>query len=373
MKTIAHILPFPSVGGTEHATLRITQAVDASRFRSIAFHLPEAQTVRDFFRRAGVACAVYEPAEPSYRHASRYMRASAAIARDLKRHGVDLVHCADLLAAQHAAIAGWLARVPVLCHVRNRYDSISRRDWTFLWPVRRFVFVSRNSWQHFGYPVTEPRGTVVYDGIDIQQISANDDPVAIRREFGISPDAPLVGMVARVAIQKDYPTLLKAARRVVDDRPDVRFLVVGDNATAANRTHYEQVLEMLAAQQLTGSFLFTGQRQDVPRILNALDVFVLSTHVEGLPLVILEAMACGKPVVATAVDGIPEIVEHDRSGLVFPHQDDAQLAMHILALLRDRAVAGRLGQAARHVVRTRFTREQFAAGMNDVYGRLLQV
>jgi glycosyltransferase involved in cell wall biosynthesis len=372
VKTIAHVLPYPAVGGTEHATLRIAKSVDPSRYASIAFRLPEADQVEALFTDAGVPCTIYEPAVPSYGHARRYLQTSAAMAREFKRHRVDLVHCADLLAAHHAALAGWLARLPVLCHVRNRFEVISWRDRSFLWPVRRFVFVSRNTWQHFGLRVPPARGVVVYDGIDGSPAALDADEAAgVRRELGIAPDSPLIGMVARVAPQKDYTTLAKAAARVLADYPGARFLVVGDNSTDANRDHYTRVRTLLGECGVSDAFVFTGQRRDVPRILGALDVFVLSTHQEGLPLVILEAMSHGKPIVATEVDGIPEMVTHEETGLLFGHEDDRQLAVHILDLLRDRAKAERLGSAGRRLVKTRFSAERFAAGMNEVYSRLL--
>ena len=372
MKTIAHVLPYPAVGGTEHATLRIAKSLDPSRYASIAFHLPQADPVEALFTDARVPCTIYEPSEPSYGHARRYLQTSSALARAFKRHKVDLVHCADLLAAHHAALAGWLARVPVLCHVRNRFDVISWRDRSFLWPVRCFVFVSRNTWEHFGFRVPPSRGLVVYDGIDGAPAALDaDDAASVRRELGIAPDVPLIGMIARVAPQKDYPTLVRAAARLLADYPGARFLVVGDNSSDANREHYASVRTMLGEYGVSDAFVFTGQRRDVPRILGALDVFVLSTHQEGLPLVILEAMSHGKPIVATEVDGIPEMVTHEETGLLFPHGDDQQLAVQILGLLRDRAKAERLGSAGRHLVRTRFSAERFATSMNEVYSRLL--
>ena len=372
MKKIAHVLPFPAVGGTEHATLRIAKAVDASRFTSVAFHLPAAESVTQFFSAAGVPCTPYEPAVPSYRHAAHYLRASLAIARDFRRQRVDLVHCADLLAAQHAGLAGWLARIPVLCHIRNRFDVISRRDCSFLWPVRRFVFVSRHTQRHFACRVAPSRGAVVYDGIDVLPVTTlGDDAADVRRELGIAPAAPLIGMVARVAPQKDYPTLAKAAARVLAEDPRTRFLVVGDYSSEANREHHARVRAILDQCGVGHAFVFTGQRQDVTRLLRAIDVFVLSTHREGLPLAVLEAMSCGKPVVATSVDGIPEIVENGRTGLLFPHQDDRQLAIHILALLGDPRMAAELGDSARRFVEAQFTTKQFASSMNEVYSQLL--
>lgn len=373
-QTIAHILPFPAVGGTEHGTLRIAKAIDPARFRNVAYCLPEAEPVRAFLTDAGVACAVYEPAVPSYGHPAGYLRPSLKLAREFRRRKVDLVHCADLLAAYQAALAGWLARIPVLCHIRGRFDSISRRDRSFLWPVRRFVFVSQNTWQHFAARVPASRGQVVYDGIDLSEAG---DPAAnrhaVHREFNIPEQAPIVGMLARVAPQKDYATLAKAAVRVLQAEPEARFVIVGDYASdGIYRDLYKQVRRMLENCGVNASFVFTGHREDVARFLSAIDIFVLSTHREGLPLVILEAMAHAKPVIATAVDGIPEIIADGETGLLFPHEDHEQLAAHIVRLLRDRRRATELGDAGRRLVETRFSRAQFAEAMNALYADVLQ-
>src|SRR5689334_19038158 len=93
--TIAHVLPFPSVGGTEHATIRLAKSVDASRFSSIAFCLRGAEPVSAFIANAGIRSVSYDPAVPSYRHAASFLRSSLALAREFRRHRVDLVHCAD--------------------------------------------------------------------------------------------------------------------------------------------------------------------------------------------------------------------------------------------------------------------------------------
>ena len=369
---IAHILPYPSVGGTEHATLRIAKAVDPTRFDSIAFCLSDAEPVRAMVTKCDVPCATYDPPVPSYRHANAYLRSSVQLARQLLRRQVDIVHCADLLAAHQVALAGRLAGLPVLCHIRNRFEDISRRDRSFLWPVHKFVFVSRDTWRHFAYTVSPDRGTVLYDGVDVPPPEDDaQDRVSVRREFGIPEHAPLIGMMARVAPQKDFSTLARAAVRILQREPNARFLVAGDYASQKNFAHYQRVQAEVQACGVARSFIFTGYRQDVPRLINALDVFVLSTHCEGLPLVILEAMARGKPVVATAIDGIPEVVHDTESGLLFPHEDYETLATHIAGLLNDRAWSRRLGEAGRRLVGSAFSSTQFAQGMNAVYESML--
>jgi glycosyltransferase involved in cell wall biosynthesis len=374
MARIAHILPWPAVGGTEHATLRIALAVDRDRFASVAFCVPGADAVRTLFEQEGFECATYQPATPSYRRAIGFIRDSIRLARQFRRRRIDLVHCADLLAAHHAALAGWLARVPVVCHIRNRFDDVSRRDCSFLWPVKRFVFVSQSTWEHFGCQVIDRRGLVVYDGIDVMPRPTSAGAAAdVRREFGIPGDAPIIGMIARVAPQKDYPTLIRAAARVLAVEPCARFLIAGDHSSAQTyRDHFALVNSVLAKERVGNAFIFAGHRQDVTRLLSALDVFVLSTHWEGLPLVVLEAMAQGKPVVATAVDGIPEIVHDESTGLLVAHEDVDHLADRLTRLLVDREWASRLGRAGRDLVQREFTVRRFGDHMNALYDDMLE-
>lgn len=373
--TVAHVLPWPSIGGTEQATLRVARAVEPLGFRSVAFRLKGAHALGEMFRAAGFETAEYEAVPPSYRHPRAFLRNSFALAREFRRRRVSLVHCSDVLGAYYAALAGRLARLPVLCHVRCAFPEVSRREQGFLAPVNKFAFVSRDAWRTFGYKVPARRGAVVYDGMEVSGAGRDEEARReVRREFGLAADAKIVGMVARVAPAKDFETLAKAAARVLFDDPGVRFMVVGDNSReAVHREHYEKVKATLEALGVTRSFIFTGFREDVPRLFGAFDVFVLSTHGEGLPLVILEAMARGVPVVATEVGGIPEVVRHGETGLLHSHGDEEGLAAHVSELLSDAARAGALGEAGRRAVESEFGRERFAAEVAALYRELLHV
>jgi glycosyltransferase involved in cell wall biosynthesis len=293
--------------------------------------------------------------------------------RAFRAHQVDLVHCADIDAALQVAPAGRLAGVPVLCHIRNPWTSMLRREALVLSVVDTFVFVSQDTWSTFAYRVGPARGRVLYDGLDVQAPPEPASRAEMRRELGIAEGVPVIGMTARVSEQKDYITLARAAKRVLDVVPAARFVIVGDHERhAAHREHFSLVQRELERLGVAQAFVFTGFRSDVARVMAAFDVFVLSTHFEGLPLVILEAMAMQLPVVATAVTGIPELITSDSVGLLAPHEDDETLARHLLALLNDPARARRVAVAGRELVERQFSARVFGENIAALYADALR-
>lgn len=366
---IAHVLPWPAVGGVEVGTLRVAQAVEGDDFRSVAYCLEEALPVRNMFEASGIPVATYTAAPPSYRHPSTCWGAARSLARDLRRRRIGVIHCGDLLAGYYAVLAGKLARIPVLCHVRCIFDHISLRDQSFLWWIDHFVFVSESIRRQFAYRSGAQTGSVIYDGIPITDPPVDGDTV--RAEFGISPGAPVIGMVARIAPAKDYTTLVQAAAILLRAVPTVRFLIVGDYTSAREyREHYEIVRTMLKEAGISSSFIFTGHRQDVARLSAAMDVCVLSTHGEGVPLALLEAMALGKPVVATDVGGIPDLIRDRETGLLHRRGDAEHLAALLTELLQNPDRAKALGERAFQDVRTRFSCRAHAAELAKLYRKL---
>ncbi|MBA2379874.1 MAG: glycosyltransferase [Blastocatellia bacterium] len=348
-----------------------------STFRSIAL-FPSDESAREspvkrLFEDAGFDTGEYAKAEPSFRRPMNFLNASRSIAREIKRRGIHLVHCSETLAAHYSAFGGRLAGVPVLCHVRNRIEEISFRDQTFLRPVSHWAFVSKDTWDHFPYRVRAERGTVLYDGIELAPLCSNDERHQYRTEWKIPKEATVIGMIARVAPQKDYETLIRAAAEVVKAEPNVRFMIVGDhNQADAHREHYNLIRKDIVGLELERYFIFTGFQANVTKFLDLMDIFVLSTNAEGLPLVIIEAMARNKPVVATAVDGVPEIVIQGETGFLVPHNDHLSLASRLLTLIQDPIVANQFGEAGFRAAQTKWSSGRFAKDLNELYLRVLK-
>ncbi|HVG27014.1 MAG TPA: glycosyltransferase [Acidobacteriaceae bacterium] len=367
--TIAHLLPWPSLGGVEIATIRLI-ATTAHLFRHVTFCIRGSADLIAACEGAGASVVEYTPPEPSLRHFPRFRRESERVAEELRRSGAQIAHCSETKAAYHNSLAALMARVPLITHVRSRYSTVPFRERLTLLPVKRYVFVSEDSRRQFAVKVPDRKASVLYDAVAVPDERV--DVAAVREELGLASGAPVVGMVARVNPQKDYFTLAEAAVKVLERRPETRFVVVGDNAEVElNRRHYGEVRARLQQMGIEASFLFTGFRSDIPRLVAAMDVFVLSTHREGLPLSILEGMGMGKAVVATAVDGIPEVITDGVTGLLHAHQDSEGLAAAILECIEDPAKARAMGEAARELVRTKYNPEVYAENVERIYREVL--
>ncbi len=163
---------------------------------------------------------------------------------------------------------------------------------------------------------------------------------SVRRELGLPPDALAIGTIGRLSAQKGQRDLLDAAAQVTSEFSDVHFVLVGDGDLRPD-------LEARAAALGLGErIVFAGHRADIPAVLAALDVVCISSTYEGTPLALFEAMAAGKPIVSTAVDGCREILEHERTGLLTPPRDPDALARALVRVRRDADLRRGLGAAA---------------------------
>jgi len=204
--------------------------------------------------------------------------------------------------------------------------------------------------------------TTIRLGLELDQfLDTESHRGELRRELGIDADAPLVGIVGRLVPIKAPELFLQAAVKVREALPSAQFLVVGDGER-------RQELETLADHLgLKASVHFLGWRRDLVRVYADLDVVVLSSLNEGSPVVLIEALASARPVVATAVGGVPEVVINGQTGLTVPVSDVASLSESILTLLRDRALADRLGQAGRQHVYPRYDSSRLVDDVRQLY------
>jgi glycosyltransferase involved in cell wall biosynthesis len=188
---------------------------------------------------------------------------------------------------------------------------------------------------------------------------------SFRRELSLNNGAPLVGIVGRIFPIKNHRLFLDGAARIAAVEKSARFVIVGDGAL---RRQMEEHTDRLG---ITDRVIFTGWRRDLPRIYSDLDALVVSSDNEGTPVSAIEAMASGCPVVATRVGGLPDLIADGETGHLVPLRNADSLAAAVLRLLRDRATARRIGQAARANVAERFTTERLVGDIERLYTDLL--
>ncbi|MEZ4683883.1 MAG: glycosyltransferase family 4 protein [Caldilineaceae bacterium] len=176
----------------------------------------------------------------------------------------------------------------------------------------------------------------IYSGIDVEHLRSDVDRATVCARFGLDPDRPIVGMIGRLSPQKAPLDFVQAAKLVLQSNPDVQFILVGDGPLTP---------EVAAAIGAESRIKMLGYRNDVPEILRILDIFALASLWEGLGRAMTEAMLMAIPVVATAVNGIPELVKHGETGLLSPPQAPAQLAANLVRLLDNPIEAQSMGQS----------------------------
>jgi glycosyltransferase involved in cell wall biosynthesis len=207
---------------------------------------------------------------------------------------------------------------------------------------------------------------VIYNGIDPSKLTCDSEAVAqVRQRLNIPPASKVVGMIARMFPAKRHDIFLQAAAMVNRTIPDTRFVLVGDGPL---RSHLEKLSQELG---LASKVIFSGEQRDVVPYLSTFDVFALSSNTEGLSLSICEAMALGKPVVATDVGGNQELVEDGRTGLLVPIGDAQGLAEAIIRLLQDPDTAWSMGQRGKEKIIAQLGLERYVNEYQSLYEETL--
>ena len=303
-----------------------------------------------------------------------------ALIRRLRTQPADVVHTHRYKDTVLGAIAAKLTGVPGLIRTvhgqtepmrgweRAKFRAYEALDTLALRSFAdRVVAVSRRmaaGLEESGY---EPGAVVaIHNGVDLRRIRPARARDEVRGELGIAAGTPLIGTVGRLSPVKGHAHLLRAARLILESEPAARFLIVGDGPLQA---------ELAASARELGighACLFVGARADVYDLLAAMDTFVLSSLDEGIPMALLEAMALGRPVVATAVGGIPEVVTHRASGLLVGARDERALADACLELTRHPDRARMLGACARRTVEEEFSHERNGLALVDAYRAIVR-
>jgi len=292
----------------------------------------------------------------------------------MRVHRYSLVHTHLLKADFVGAMAARVARVPVVISSKHNDERPLRNSvWGFLHGLStrlddQVIVISDHVGEYMAAVGRVDRRKMrrIYYGLDW---AVYDEPMAgpaVREEFQLGDETFVLGIVARLAPQKGYRYLLEALTQVIAKRPEVRLLIVGDDPFYNFRAELKAWVQTL---RLQNHVIFTGIRHDVPRLMRGLDLLVSPSLWEGFGLVLLEAMAARKPILASRVSAIPEIVVDGETGRLVPPGDTDALAQGILYFLEHPDEGCRMGQAGRERLERLFPLRKMIAETAEVYER----
>jgi L-malate glycosyltransferase len=364
-----------NIGGTERQFVHVANGLDPSRFEVEIACFDYVGPLLQVLRR-DVPVHLYSAKGSFYNRHS--LRSQWRLAKDIRTRRIDIVHA-----------YGWYPNVfaipPARLSLRPRIIASVRDVGAYMTPLKvralklscslsDCVLVNSRAGRDWllAQGVREEKIEVIRNGICVPALTGGKREQgrgSIRKEFGITENVPICACIGRVVSGKGIDFYLRAARILADENKDVRFLMIGALSAEQN---YKSEMEVLARElNLDGRVFFTGQRENVGEILHEIDIVVHPSLTEGLSNVILEAMAMAVPVVATRVGGNPELVQHEKTGLLVAPEDALETARSIARLLDNPAIARAFGEAGRQQVIQEFSIDHMMRQTEELYMRLM--
>jgi len=366
---IVFVEPTMGIGGQERTLYDLIRGLDAERFKPVLCCLYGP----DYYGRKLMAEGkqVYH----SLINSKYDPRSVARVYSILKREQAHIMYATNsplniAIGRTAAALAGVRACVTVVVSTfvvahRRRRDVVNKLMLPFF---DRIIAISEMHNRYLIEYENMPgqKIEVVYNGVDLSRFDDPPDALFLKRELGIPDHSKLVGILARLAPMKTHDIFLQSAALVSNDLPDIRFLIAGDGP---ERRKLEQLAQDLG---IASKVHFLGWVEDVPQFLASLDVVALSSsYGETFPVAILEAMAAGKPVVATNVGSLKEMVVDGETGLLVAPKQPEKLAQALLRVLTEPSLSTRMGEAGRRRVEQNFTVERMIKRTESLFTDLM--
>jgi glycosyltransferase involved in cell wall biosynthesis len=364
---VAYVIGELGKGGAEYQLYELLRGLDRSRFTPAVLALASDGFWAEPIRQLGV------PVDELASRGSADVRRLLRLRQALRRLGPDILHTVLWSGNSYGRLAAVGLAIPLVITAERNViarpawqNTVERLldPWTDVYLVNSRAIVA-GLVEREGLPASKMQ--VVHNGIDLGTLPTFAlDRRAARRAAGFDPGRRLVAQVGRLEAQKDYPTFLRAAARIAPAAPDVDFLIVGDGGL---RDELEATARRLG---IAARVRFLGLRHDVPAVLAGVDVLTLTSRWEGLPNVVIEAMATGAVAVATDVGGCRELITHGETGMVVPAGDPDAVARAVIDVLGCPERAAALASAARRRVEHDFTVGSMVARTTAVYEAALR-
>jgi glycosyltransferase involved in cell wall biosynthesis len=368
LANILHLIDQAGPGGAQAVFLDLVNRLARQRWTSVAA-IPGPGWLADALRKRDI-----EPVVTPIKKGSFDVNYLVTIIKLVRQHRVKVIQAHLLTPAVYGSLAGALCRVPVFSTFHGHVDVSPRERFRRIkfgilnHGARRVVFVSRALQAFFVANTTlaPERTTVIPNGIDPSLFHPGRDE-SLRRELGVTDQEILIGAIGHLRPSKAYDVFLRAAAVLRQRSSKYRFVIVGLTDGVTEGAVYAEMVALRDALGLGDAVQFMGHREDIGRILRGLDVYVITSKEEGFSLSILQALACGVPVVATRCGGPEEILKHGESGLLVDVGAPDQIVAAVDRVLAEPETRLRLAEQGKLLVNSRFTLDRMVEAYEALY------
>jgi len=367
---ILHLYQNSKIGGVQQQIFSLIKSYNKDLFNPIFCCLGNKEKIAEKLEKNGIEVITL--------NRTNYNRLSFKIIKDLykiiKEKNIHILRTHRYRSNLYGRIAGWLAGVPVIISsVHDNYRSDKKIERKLMNKILsiitdKIVAVSESIKNDIiRYDKINPsKIEVINNGVDTLIFRPQSKDYELLKSLGINNDDIVIGFVGRIVPAKGLEYLLEAFSYLKKEINNIKLLIVGDGAILKDLKNYSIELG------ISKYSIFTGERQDIQKILSCIDIFVMPSIAEGLPNALLEAMSSGKTVVTTKVGGIPEIIKDRFNGLIIPDKNSEMLAKAIKELITDKDLSEKLGENARHFIIENYSIEAVNKKWETLYLSILR-
>jgi len=374
---LLYVITKLELGGAQKQLLSLINHLNKEKFRPFLFTTKEGLLAPEALSINGLKLKISRYLERPI-NPLKDLLVLIEIYRFIKKNNIEIVHTHSSKAGILGRLAARLAKVKIIIHTVhgwsfNDYQPRVERLF-FIWLERlsarfsdKLVVVSYYDRQkgldnHIG---KDNKYSLIRYGVDYAEFNIRDRN--IREELGINPNDLVVGMISCLKPQKSPQDFIKLAFLINKVSPNVKFLLVGDGILR------RKIEKLIFKFNLQKQVVLTGWRQDIPRILSAINIFVLTSLWEGLPITVLEAMASSKPVISTRAGGVAEVIMEGETGFLVAPRDIKKMADRLIVLIKDENLRRQIGQNARAGLDYNFTLTNMISKTENLYEELMKI
>ncbi len=371
-KSILYLNRISEIGGAEVSLQELMGSLEGTGYWPVVVLGGEGPLLQ---RLQGMGIEAYTfPFETChYKNPLPFIRTIIFLKNIIKKHRIKLIHSNMFWDNQYGVISAKLSRIPHVLHVRGFVNS--QYTWKSFYCLGTVVICNSQHTCHQFICATgfKKRVEVVYNGIDVNLFKPDRmKRSATRKNYGFTDNDFVMGMAGSIIEEKGQFQLLKSIHSILIENRNYKVLIAGNNKIGPESDYYERIKAFIANNKLEDQVLLLDFVEDMPSFYNALDVFLLPSFKEPFGRVLIEAMATKIPIVASNVDGVPEVVGHGKTGYLVDSKDGEGWRQHIKRLVDNEGLRKELGEVGRQRVIDNFTLDHVTSRIVSIYNSLIK-